>query len=206
MKVSDHINEAWEAVTAAGVPEELQELAFKEALTYLQQTSARSVGRSLQAPPLELSPEPAESKEEDGGTTNLSSFLDKLSVESGAEREALEHLFDIDGQVVHLRPPARELGTNMKEKCLRIATLLIPPYIILTGERRVPADVVRDECKAKSCYVEKSFARYMRDLHKITYGGSGSKRDFVLGGEWESMFCDVVHALTGIGGATENAT
>ncbi len=203
MKVSDYINEAWEAVTAAGVPEELQELAFKEALTYLRQASTQPVDRLHPGLPHESSPRPSEAGNDDEDAPDLNSFLDKLSLESGADREALEHLYNVEGNVIHLRPPARQLGSNKKEKCLRIATLLVPAYVSRTGEQRVPAQAVRNECKAKNC-LDQHFAANMNALRQITYGGSGNKRDFVLGGNWESFFRDAVEAVIGEPGATED--
>jgi hypothetical protein len=196
MDVEEYISKAWSAVSKAKVPSELQELAFREALDFLRKAPPNPTNNSTATDSGASSKNKADQVPPNASSesTDVDEALKKLAHESGADLENLRHLFSFEGSQFHIRTPARQLGNSKRERNLRIATLLVPATVMLTGKSEVPAEIVRNECKSKNCLDSPNFAKNMGDMKHMTFGGTGGKRDFILGAKWEQAFCTAVLA------------
>src|SRR5262249_52406192 len=122
MDVEELLSRTWSAVEKAGVPPELQELAFKEAISFLREGSAApNAGAAVQkSAPAGGAGKPAETS----SGTDASDFFARLAHESGvSETELSDVLSLVDGQV-RVTPATRTLGTSKTEQAKNVIALV----------------------------------------------------------------------------------
>jgi len=190
MAVSDVIAEAWKAVKDAGVPESLQEVAFKEAMSVL--TAGTSLANAkpaadgaaaLTAPKPKPKPKPKarrETTEEEVIGTVLpdDDLFDKFSTETGIPRQELEEVFYFDGGKPILNGPARRLGSNLASQARTVAIAITAAYHYALDVRDVPAAKISDECKRLKCWDTDNFSTYIAKEKAVNFIGPRGKKVF----------------------------
>lgn len=190
MAVSDLIAEAWKAVKDAGVPEALQEVAFKEAMSVL--TTGTSQGNAKPAiggaaapaapkPKPKTKPSPRRDTTEDeilGTVLPDDDLFDKFSKETGVPRQELEEVFYFDGGKPILNGPARKLGSNLASQARTVAIAITAAYHYALDVRDVPAARIADECKRLKCWDTDNFSSYMAKEKAVNFIGPRGKKVF----------------------------
>lgn len=195
MAVSDMIAEAWKAVQDAGIPEPLQEVAFKEAMAVLAagvapapvaDQLAKTGGASKPNAPIggpkagtRTKPKREPSTAELIGTVLPDEELfDKFANETGLSRGELEEVFYFDSGKPILNGPARQLGDNLAAQARTVAVALTAAYHYALDVRDVPASKIADECKRLKCWDTDNFSAYMSKEKSINYVGPRGKKVF----------------------------
>jgi hypothetical protein len=195
MAVSDMVAEAWKAVKDAGIPEPLQEVAFKEAMAVLagRPVSGPSKQRVQEAGRGSRPNRPtagakagtrARPKREPATNDVIGTVLpddelfDKFSDETAIPRHALEEVFYFDGGKPILNGPARQLGDNVAAQARAVAVALTAAYHYALDVRDVPASKIADECKRLKCWDTDNFSAYISKEKAINYVGPRGKKVF----------------------------
>ncbi len=194
MAVSDMIAEAWKAVKDAGIPEPLQEVAFREAMAVLASKAApastqraAAAGRgskpntSPTGPRTGLRPK-AKPKALDNDVIGTvlpdDELFDKFSNETGIARHELEEVFYFDSGKPILNGPARQLGANVAAQARTVAVALTAAYHYALDVRDVPASRIADECKRLKCWDTDNFSAYISKERAVNYVGPRGKKVF----------------------------
>lgn len=194
MSVNEMIAEAWKAVKDAGVPEALQEVAFKEAMAVLTATSAPRGGKTQASSTATRTPgaqkpkpraKPAQETELPlGNGLSDDQLFDKFSEETSIPRADLEELFFFDNGRPILNGTTRKLGENAAAQSRTIAIALTAAYHYALGVRDVPAALIAAECKRKNCYDVDNHSAYMTREKAVNFVGQrGSKLFRVKSGD-----------------------
>jgi hypothetical protein len=212
MEVEELLRRAKEAVEAAGIPEALQETAFKEAIAILrspdgEQTAAakpdaaarsdtakrggakrttpkRSAAKAA-APKAGAKPIDLDEKE----------FFDRLAKESGVPQADLRdvlHLSATDGQV-QVIPATKDLGSNLSEQAKTVTVLVAGARSI--GERPVDAAAVRAEVRRKNCYDAPNYSG--KHLGRLKGFKAGSRGEILLTSKWVDEFVAAANKALG---------
>lgn len=195
MAVSEMIAEAWKAVKDAGVPEALQEIAFKEAMAVLAASASPAIAERESADPgrgsktnsatnkarAKVRPktkrEPAET-EVLGTVLPDDDLFDKFSTETGIPRRELEEVFYFDSGRPILNGPARQLGSSVAVQARIVAIAITAAYHYALDVRDVPASKIADECKRLKCWDTDNFSAYMAKEKAVNYIGPRGKKVF----------------------------
>jgi len=170
------LTKAWAAVEASGVPKELYELAFKEAVGLLSKTvMAQPVSRAEY-----LVPKQGSSSEQglaDNQPADQSPSVQHFANESGIPVGELEEVFyfDPDG-TPHLNVAGRKLGESTASKAKAVATALAAAYHFSHDDPQVAVDVIKSECERLKCYDKKNFWAHMGASPATVLSGAGSTR------------------------------
>lgn len=190
MAVSDLISEAWKAVKDAGVPEALQEVAFKEAMSVLTAGTSQANATSTAGGKTDGSaanPKPKakpRTKREATDTEVIGTVLpddqlfDKFSTETGIPRQELEEVFYFDAGKPILNGPARQLGGSVASQARTVAIAITAAYHYALDVRDVPAAKVADECKRLKCWDTDNFSSYMAKEKAVNFIGPRGKKVF----------------------------
>jgi hypothetical protein len=174
-ELSATLRKAYEAVTAAEIPERLQEAAFREAMRILSPSIQSHVTINPVAPgqvvggagvpaPGDGDAVPAVSEEE---------MYARVAQQTGADGDKIEHM---DGDVPKITIPGLKLGKNNAEKTRAIAQILTIVRGFGLGENDTPLDVVRNEATRLKCYDSANFAAQLSKLDGFVLTGSGQSR------------------------------
>ena len=213
MDVNELLATAWAAVEGAGVPKELHETAFKEAVAYLRESDAGPAGSgsgkgtgsgqkgraTRKTSNGRKSPSKSTGTVAGSGSVDPAEFFSRLAEESGVEEKLLRDTFQLgDGGKVHVIQRTSDLGDNVAEQARIVIPLVAAARAIGLGEDPVKADAVRDELKRKRCWDSGNFAG--KHLGKLVgFKAGGSRADIVLTSTWDKEFVD---AMTGAHGGT----
>jgi hypothetical protein len=210
MDTSQLLQEAWKAVEESGVPESLQEVAFREAVEHLRSGEASvsgSGGRKGQAGDRAAgrkapSPKKKDKPDGDGGIApDEATFFSQLSEESGVEENDLRDVLNLSGSKVSVTPPTRKLGSNTSEQARTVIALVAGARSFGLLERPVDADAVRTELGRKGCYDPANFAAY--HLGPLEGFNAGSDRtQIVTTSKWMKDFSAAVDQA--LGRSTDN--
>lgn len=187
MDVEELLARAWSAVENAGIPEPLQEYAFKEALTRL----SGSVGTAA-TPQNNGSAEKSGQSESESAPGLEATFLtdaqlfDKFSLESGVPKEQLEQAFFFQDGLPHLNGPKAKLGSNVAEQARAVALALTAAYDYSRDQQNTPASTIRLECERLKCDPGKNWAKAMNALTTVNYVGASGKKTMRTKGETTS--------------------
>jgi hypothetical protein len=179
MEVEELLARAWKAVNDAGIPEPLQEYAFKEALARL------SSGAPVQAAlaPAAMVPTAEESTSEKTAKApepaDLSDPFGKFALESDLKVEDLERVFyfDTDG-LPHLNGPRARFGRSASDQAKVVAVAITAAYDYVLDEKPISDDVVKAEATRLKIDLAGNWARTMGDVHGVSYTGAARQKQF----------------------------
>jgi hypothetical protein len=208
MEPNDLLAKAWEAVEKSGVPESLQETAFKEAVAYLRSGEGADEGdgawrdagrrsttrRSPKAKPTRTASEPAAGAVD---PPDEDSFFEDLANESGVDEQDLRDILQLtsDGRV-QVTQPTKDLGKNTAEQARTVVALVASARAVGLNERPVNAETVRREVERKRCFDRPNFASKV--LGKLKGFNAGSTRnEIVTNSKWLDEFTAAVNQAHG---------
>ena len=187
MEVSETLKTAWTAVEDAGLPEKIQEVAFREAVRLLVPTqivaavAPRTSGQTGKAARTSGS---AGSDTSGGGfdgdgsriTEAESTLLDKVEQHTAVPREKLEELVHLDDGVLKVSLPGIKLGKNNADKTRAIAQVLTIVRGFGLDEDETSLELVRAEAQRLKCYDSANFSSQVKALNGYLITGSGANR------------------------------
>lgn len=190
MEISETLKQAWTAVEDAGLPEKIQEVAFREAVRLLVPTPvvaaapAAAPGTSSQTRKSGATSGSAGSGAS-GGASNgdrskiteaESAILDKVEQHTGVSREKLEELVHLDDGVLKVSLPGIKLGKNNADKTRAIAQILTIVRGFGLDEDETSLELVRAEAQRLKCYDSANFSSQVKVLNGYLITGSGTNR------------------------------
>lgn len=190
MAVSDLIAEAWKAVQDAGVPESLQEVAFKEAMAVLTAGPPSKVAKPAgTATSIAVAPKgkskgrtrtqaPVAPAAAIGTVLPDADLFEKFSSETGIPRSELEEVFYFDQGKPILNGPARRLGSNVAAQSRTVAIGITAAYHYALDVRDVPSTRIADECKRLKCWDTDNFSANMGKEKSVNFIGPRGKKVF----------------------------
>ena len=187
------LKEAWEAVQGANLPEEVHEVAFREAVRLLSPPTTvggpaapiRPNGGNGQAPKSDSAGNGIGSTKDSGATggsggditVSEDDLLSKVAAGTGTSQEKLESLVHLDDGVLKLSLPGIKLGKNNADKTRAIAQVLSIVRAFGLDEDGTSVESVRVEAQRLKCYDGPNFTK---QLARLTPGyiitGSGSNK------------------------------
>jgi hypothetical protein len=215
MEANEILKKAWEAVQASGVPESMQDTAFKEAVAILRGDSGEG-GSTTGGGPAASTPQikrtstgpkkagPKSQKRKTDGAPpppvhvpDEANFFSELASESGVSETDLRDILQLypDG-TVNVTPPTRTLGGNKAEQARTVLPLVVGARLIGLKESPVSAAAVRNELNRKNCYDQGNFgAAVLGRLAGFNYGGSNA--EIVATSKWVDDFAAAVRRAHG---------
>lgn len=212
MEANEILKQAWEAVKASGVPESMQDTAFKEAVAILRGDSGGPT--TTPTPRLPRTKRTASGGKKQSGKTpkrqapstpvNVPEekvFFSELAEESGVSETDLRDLLQLSADgTVSVTPPTRTLGANKAEQARTVLPLVAGARLIGLKENPVSADAVRSELSRKNCYDQGNFgAAVLGRLPGFNYGGTNS--EIVATSKWVNDFSAAVDRAKGVAAA-----
>jgi hypothetical protein len=208
MEVDELMRRAWEAVKKAGVPEGLQEAAFKEAVVLLRDEESgvkRPVDEPQRRPTAtrrktarKSTASAAESQhDEHVPAPDEATFFSRLADESGVDEQDLRDIMQVTkDRKVHITVATRSLGSSKAEQAKSVIALVGAARAIGLEEDPVDAEAVRQEAKRKRCFDKNNFAG--KSLTPMKGFNAGSNRtEIVLTSKWVDEFKDAVDKAHG---------
>jgi hypothetical protein len=185
MEVSEVLKKAWSAVEDAGLPSEIHETAFREAVRLLvPETTAPAAPATA---PRVVKPagngSTGSSGSGSGGSNgdagiNVSEaeIHDKVVAQTGVDRLKLEDVVHLDGGVLKVSIPGIKLGKNNAEKTRVIAQILTIVRGFGLDEAETSVEIVRAEAIRLKCYDSANFSSQLGKLSGFVITGSGTNR------------------------------
>jgi hypothetical protein len=185
MEVSETLKQAWAAVQEASLPQEIQAVAFREAVRLLTpSTSPSGIGRVGK---------PGQSGGGDGGapsagtgggavgqgggiTVSERELLEKVATQTGVELEKLDLLVHIDDGALKVSIPGIKLGQNNADKTRAIAQIFTVVRGFGLDEDGTSIELVRSETQRLKCYDSANFSSQLSKLQGYVIKGSGANR------------------------------
>ncbi|WP_223694893.1 hypothetical protein [Leifsonia poae] len=196
MDVEELLARAWGAVEKAGIPEPLQEYAFKEALSRLaRDDSGGSSG-------LNESPGGSKGKQLSGEPSREISSTDeelfaKFSAECGIAVTDLERVYYFSSGEPHLNGPRSKLGKTSSEQAKAVALALTAAYDYAL-DKQVADEVVRAEAVRLKCDLGGTWARTMNGLSAISWVGANRQKQFKAKADTADALKKLVAAILGL--------
>jgi hypothetical protein len=202
VNVDELIQKAWVAVHKAGIPGPIQGLAFKEAVDFLRADHGGSEdgdepqkGAPTKKSKRKASP-PAKATSDSGEAPDADEFFAQLADESGVDEQVLRDVLLLKGNVIHVLPVTRKLGTSKSQQASRVTALVAGAYVHGLGQNTVSAKAVHDEVKRKRCFDPNNYSSKV--LGKLKGFSAGSNRsEIVVGSKWLDEFKEAVEAVSG---------
>ncbi|MBE9404747.1 hypothetical protein IOE58_11330 [Brachybacterium sp. Marseille-Q2903] len=201
MELAESIKTAWKAVEESGVPDHMQELAFKEALRSLLGT-APSSGASTGSG--RVPPAPQVKQAGDDGSRELQldvseeEVLQRVSDETGVPVDKLEGVFHIDGEVVKLIGPLGRYGSSTSDQARNVARIVTVVRKLGMGYADTPFGTIKDACESKHCYDPKNFAsQHMPKIDGFVVKGEGRGRRLEVKSGGISSFPELIDKVLG---------
>jgi hypothetical protein len=206
MEANEILRKAWEAVEKAGVPEPLQEVAFKEAVNILRdadagssasETSSRGTGPAAKPKTRAKARERSQTAAVVEEIPDEETFFARLAEESGLPETDLRDILQLasDGKV-HVTPPTRLLGDSVAQQARTVIALVASARSKGLGEKPVSADAVRKECDRKHCFQQNNFAHLHLGVMKGFNSGS-TRNEIHVTSKWLEDFVAAVNQAHG---------
>lgn len=182
MELTESIRAAWAAVEASGVPDHMQELAFKEGLRALLGTNQPALQQVKQTPKFPGGGGGGkQSPADDGGdgatAADEETVIAALVEHTGVPAEKLEKVFHVDTGVVRLLVNHNSLGTNAADKTRTTAQIITVIRKIGMGHADTSFDVIREECQRKHFYDAGNFAsKHLPNIEGFAVKGEGRNK------------------------------
>jgi hypothetical protein len=203
MDTSELLKRAWEAVKATGVPESLQEAAFREAVEDLRAQNEESPAKSQKGkqdgPPRKRSTTARKQQKaghDEATTVDEGTFFSRLADESGVDESDLRDVLALDGSTVHVTPATRKLGGSKSEGARNVTALVAGARAFGLGEEPINAIAVHDELKRKRLWDANNFAgKHLGELAGFNQGGK--RTEMVSTTKWVGEFVAAVNQALG---------
>lgn len=201
MELAESIKTAWTAVEESGVPDDMQELAFREALRSLLGT-ARHNGATAGAGRVHPAPQFKQADDDGNGEQQFNAseeeVIQRVSEETGVAVEKLEAVFHIDGEVVKLIGPHGKYGSSTSDQARNVARIVTVVRKLGMGHADTTFETIKDACESKHCYDSKNFAsQHMPKIDGFVVKGEGRSRRLEAKGGGISSFSDLIDKVLG---------
>lgn len=200
VELTESIKSAWKAVQDSGVPEHVQEVAFKECLGSLL-GSAPTTRHSD-------SPKTSASGGINGGNGDIdgdmpaideAEVVNAVAEETGVPAENLEQIFHVDQGVVKLIGSGSRFGSSTADKARNIALIVTVVRKLGMGKQDTSFEVIKGAVDSKHAYDSKNFApRHMTTVTGCVVKGDSKSRRLEAKGAGISAFASVVDKVLGI--------
>jgi len=204
MEVSETLKKAWAAVGDAGLPEQIHEVAFREAVRLLvpQPVAVPSI---VTAAPVVKPSGPGGSGaggpggERSSGEINVSEdvIYDRVVAQTGVDRDKLEQVVHLDGDVLKVSIPGLKLGKNNAERARAVAQILTITRGFGIEESETSLELIRSECDRLRVYDQNNFSGHMKALVGYVITGTGANRRVRAKGPGIAAFPSLVANLLG---------
>lgn len=199
MELAESIKTAWTAVEESGVPDHMQELAFKEALRSLLGTATRNGATAGAAPAPRFKQPDNDGDGEQRFNASEEEVIHRVSDETGVAVEKLEAVFHIDGEVVKLIGPHSKYGSSTSDQARNVARIVTVVRKLGMGHADTSFETIKDACDSKHCYDSKNFAsQHMPKIDGFVVKGDGRSRRLEAKGGGISSFPDLIDKVLGI--------
>lgn len=201
MDLSKSIKTAWEAVKDSGVPEHLQESAFREALRTI--LGGPQLGRQQKVDQAFVGGDSATDEPGDGMGEAAKEVSEDAVIAAVAEytqipSEKLEKVFHIDSGQVKLLVNHNALGKTSADKTRAAAQIITIVRKIGMDQADTPFDVIRDECQKKHFYDAKNFAnKHLANIDGFAVKGETRNKRLEARASGISAFSDLVDKVLG---------
>lgn len=206
MEVSETLKKAWAAVEGAGLPERIHEVAFREAVRLLVPVPA--AGAPAAAAPREGKPSGTGDSGTGGPGVGGSNgdggievpedeIYDRVVTQTGVDRDKLEQVVHLDGDVLKVSIPGLKLGKNNAERARAVAQILTITRGFGIEENETSLEVIRSECDRLRVYDQNNFSSHMRALVGYVITGTGTNRRVRAKGPGVAAFPALVDYLLG---------
>jgi hypothetical protein len=187
MDVGALLAQAWAEVEKAGLPAEMKEVAFKEAIAllaresddYVAPESAPKKARVTSAPSTKAAGSPKIEAEDRGSMASSASsdeLFDKFAHEVGIEKDDLEQVFYFENGLPILNGPTRKLGASKAAQCRAVALALAVAYHFVLDVTDISIKSIREECERLKCYDQDNFSAYLGSAKGVNYIGPRGKK------------------------------
>lgn len=190
MEVSETLKKAWTAVEDAGLPEKIQEVAFREAVRLLVPTQVVATAPAAAPSTSGETRKSAQTTASTGSGTSgggsngdgskiteaESTILDKVEQHTGVSRSKLEELVHLDDGVLKVSLPGIKLGKNNADKTRAITQILTIVRGFGLDEDETSLELVRAEAQRLKCYDSANFSSQVKVLNGYLITGSGANR------------------------------
>jgi hypothetical protein len=192
MDVADILAKALAAVEKANVPDDLRQAAFDSAVRLLSNGAPQAASASAPAPRAET-PAPQE--------PTLAASSDPhaaLATKAGVTAAAVREVFEVEGDVVHLVVPTKDLPSSKRTGQKRVALLIAGARQAIGLEERTSTKTIRAVCEDYSL-LDHHFSEAideMSDIFTVRKENAKSKLLMLKRQGWEE-FARVVQELSG---------
>ena len=203
MEVGETLKRAWAAVKDAGLPESIHEVAFREAVRLMAPGPAASAP-SLAAPQVASlggsgkgNVDGASSNGAGGITVPEAKIYDRVVAQTGVDRDKLEQLVHLDGEVLKVSVPGLKLGKTNAERARAVAQILTITRGFGVEESETSLELIRAECDRLRVYDQNNFSSHMKALVGFVVTGTGANRRVRAKGPGIAAFPSLVDNLLG---------
>ncbi len=203
MEVSTLLKKAWSAVEDAGLPDEIQPLAFREAVRLLSpvegaQAGARSGGVK---PGGDGGNKGAANGDSNGGqgavVVTEDEIYDRVATQTGIDRHKLEALVHLDDDGLRISLPGLKLGKTNSDRARAVAQILTVTRGFGLAESETSLEVIRTECDRLKVYDSANFSAHIKGLSGYVISGTGPNRRLRAKGPGIQAFATLVEGLVG---------
>lgn len=203
-KLAVSIKMAWAAVEESGVPDHVQELAFKEALRSLlctvpQNTDSAGRGAARSTPQVKTKSGADAGGGDQPTPMTEDNVLQKVLEETGVSVDKLAQVFHIDDGVVKLIGQHTKYGSTTTDQARTIAQIVTVVRKLGMGHSDTSFEVIKEACESKHCYDSKNFAsKHMPGIDGFVVKGENKSRRLEARGSGVSAFADLIDKILGI--------
>lgn len=198
MDVSETLKKAWTAVEDAGLPEKIQEVAFREAVRILVPASTAQVKEPPAAKPSGNGGSGAgPSDGTTGSDVSEGEIYDRVVAATGADRDKLEQIFHLNDDGLRLSLPGIKLGKTNAVRARTVAHIITIARGFGLEEAETSLEVIRTECERLKVYDSANFSSHMKGLSGFVINGSGQNRRLRAKGPGIVAFPALVDGLLG---------
>lgn len=200
-EVTALLRRAWAAVEVADLPEEIQPVAFTEAVRLLVPSEKRagSGRRTTFETPLGGRESAADANGDDtNAAPSEAEIYDRVVEHTGADRAKLEKLVHMDDDGLRISVSGLRLGKNNADRARAVAQLMTICRGFGLGENETPIEVIRAECARLKVYDQANFSAQIGRLDGYVFAGSGQNRRLRAKPGGISAFASLVDALIAV--------
>lgn len=203
METGDVLKKAWAAVQDAGLPPEVQPVAFREAVRLL--APRHTAPAPTAAPHSDGRGNSGRGRGEDrndsnggreGPVASEDQIYDRVVAQTGVDRGRLEQLVHLDDDL-RVSLPGLKLGKSNSERARAVAQLLTITRGFGLEENETPLEVIRAECDRLKVYDSANFSSHMKALSGYVLNGTGQNRRLRAKGPGIQAFPGLVDGLLG---------
>ncbi|MBT2264632.1 MULTISPECIES: hypothetical protein [Rhodococcus] len=174
MEVEELIARAWGAVRDAGVPEPLQELAFRRAIEHLSGESPTRQPASGKPPAAAEGRSTAKKDSGESPKVKVGSnweIFEKFAKEASIPATELQEVYYFDDSGPHLNGPRSKYGSSTREQAQNIVLAIVTARDYALDEAETTDEAIKTECLRLKCDPKRNWSTVMNSLSTVTYGG-----------------------------------